>query len=171
MLHNSFFWLRNNSFFFFLETNTHTRKRKKDSNTKAHHNSFVSYVGYVRVHPYLPTKKRVHPCSDFILFYFSIYIFFIGWVSAVFFTKKGRNKKKQVQFDLIYFWSDTLFKLLSKIIFRFRTIIHSFHFISLYHSEIGNIYFIGWVIYFCTILYMSLFLSLSLSLSLDFVCK
>ena len=127
-------------------------------------NSFVSYVGSVRVHPYLPTKKRVHPL---LRFYF-IFPSFIGWVSPVLFTKRGKkNEKKQVQFDFLYFRSDTLVKLLWKTIFLFRKIIHSFHFISLYHSEIRNIYFIGWVIYFCTILYMSLFFSLSL----NFLCE
>ena len=29
----------NYPYFFFLETNTHTREREKGSNTKAHHNS------------------------------------------------------------------------------------------------------------------------------------
>ena len=150
MLHNSFF------FFFWLRNN-----------------SFVSYVGSVRVHPYLPTKKRVHPL---LRFYF-IFPSFIGWVSPVLFTKREKkNGKKQGQFDFLYFRSDTLVKLLWKTIFLFRKIIHSFHFISLYHSEIRNNYFIyllftkkktiilleyWWVIYFCTILYMSLFFSLS----------
>ena len=83
------------------------------------------------------TNKKKGTLLAQILFYFSIFY----WLSKCSFIhkkvkkKKKKKEKKQVQFDFLYFWSDTLVKLLSKTIFLFRTIISTFLTIAFYRQS------------------------------------
>ena len=81
-------------------------------------------------------KKRKGKCSLicyilYIIFLVNIIFFNFYWLNKCSFFHLGGGGGMQVQFDLLYFLSDTLVKLLSRTIFLFRTIIHSFHFMML----------------------------------------